>query len=353
MDINVKLFLTSKDSHLCQILTGFMMLKDKGLITLEIIEVNNISIRPCDYFIEADINGIKVGYDAMDGYDNYSDFDGYLDTVDYYFKRSYSESENLKFRNRNKIKPLGLFYRVHYPNLPIFHKKSFKDKVVDTIRFVSGRDYRFYPGFFESKPTYKIDKEPNIFFTTRLWNPDGESDEIISSEKIRLERLFINETRIQLVRSLKNIYGNRFFGGISSTLYSKHICPDLIIDNNLYRRDNYIRNLKKKFDICIGSSGLHHSIGGKIGEYVAASKCIVAEKFTYLATSEFQENKNYLSYTTVDECLDIISNLLGNHQLIKDIEENNYEYYNSYLRPDRLIFNTIALILNLKSKECL
>lgn len=346
-NIKVKLFLVSKESHLCQILTGFMMLKDQGLISLDVLEDNNRTTKPCEYFIEAEINGIKVGYDAMDGYNDYLNFDDYLDSVDYYFKRSYSDSENLILRNKSKIRPLGLFYRVHYPNLPIFPKKGLRDQVLDILRFVSGRDYRFYPHFFESRPTYKIEKEPNIFFTTRLWNPNGEPDEIISSDLVREERLFINETRIELIRKLKEKYGNRFFGGVSNTSFSKQVCQNLILNDNLYRRDNYIRNMKRNFDICIGSSGLHHSIGGKIGEYVAASKCIVTEKFTYTATPEFEERKNYFSYSTINECLDIISKLEENHQLIRYIEENNYEYYKLYLKPDRLIYNTILQVLNI------
>lgn len=325
------------------------MLREKKMIDLEIIDNSaSDSQIPCGSFIEADINGVRVSYDAMDGYNGYNHFDDYLDSVSVYFKRSYSEVENKRFRNQSKIRPLGLFYRVHYPNLPIFPKKGMKDRIMDAIRRLSGRDYRFYPDFFESKPNYNVTDIPNIFFGTRLWNPDGESDEVIASDQIRQERMGINNTRISLVRRLKDKYGCHFYGGINRTPYSETVCPELIIDENLYRRDNYIRALKKKFDICIGSSGLHQSIGGKIGEYVAASKCIVAEEFSYTATPEFCEGENYISFSTVEECLEKISLLVGNPDQIRKIEENNYNYYTQYLSPDMLIYNTIKQVLDLK-----
>jgi hypothetical protein len=322
------------------------MLEEKGIIDLTIKESDGGVELPCEYCLYAEINGIKVAYDAMDGYNGYRNLDAFLDKIDFYFKRSFSATENSKLQNGQKIHPLGLFYRVNYKNSPLDAPRSFTRKVTDLLRRLSGRDYRFYPSFFEAKPNYDTSKHPTIFFTTRLWNPEGEHDEIIESEDVRNERITINEMRVGLIRELKGRYGNSFIGGVSRTSFSEKICPDLIVDDRLYRRDNYIRSLKKNYDICIGSAGLHQSIGGKIGEYVAASKCIVSENFTYLATPEFVEGKNYFSYNTVKQCLEKIEMLVASPNLILEIQKNNYIYYNQYLRPDMLILNTIKFALN-------
>lgn len=117
--IKVKIKLYSKEFHLSQVLTGFLMLEDRGIIDLSFVEPKDVSSRPCPCFIEADINGHIVGYDAMDGYNCYNNLDEYLMHVDAYFKRSYSEKLNNKLANGYKIKPLGLSYRVHHPRLPI------------------------------------------------------------------------------------------------------------------------------------------------------------------------------------------------------------------------------------------
>jgi hypothetical protein len=322
------------------------MLEKMGLIDLSIRPSDGCVELPCEYCLYVEINGIKVAYDAMDGYNGYRNLDAFLNKIDFYFKRSFSANENTKLLNGYKIHPLGLFYRVNYKNSPLNLHNSFTRKFTDFLRRLSGRDYRFYPSFFEAKPNYNISKRPVIFFTTRLWDPDGEADEIIENENVRNERIEINEMRIELIRQLSSKYGNSFIGGVSRTSFSEKICPDLIVDDHLYRRDNYIRALKKNFDICIGSAGLHHSIGGKIGEYVAASKCIVCEDFTYVATPEFVEGKNYFSFSTVETCLEKTEMLVAHPKLILEVEKNNYEYYLNYLRPDKLILNTIKVALH-------
>ena len=99
-----------------------------------------------------------------------------------------------------------------------------------------------------------------------------------------------------------------------------------------------------KFDICIGSAGLHQSIGWKIGEYVAASKCIVSESFAYTAP-EFLPRRNYLPFDNMNQCVATIESLINDKSQIREMEEANYEYYNNHLRPDALIWNSIEQVL--------
>ena len=86
------------------------------------------------------------------------------------------------------------------------------------------------------------------------------------------------------------------------------------------------------------------SIGGKTGEYVAAARAIVHEKFYYQVTGNFEEGRNYLEFTTADQCVEAVKKLTDNPQLILEMQRNNYEYYQNYLEPCRLIENTLELV---------
>lgn len=50
----------------------------------------------------------------------------------------------------------------------------------------------------------------------------------------------------------------------------------------------------RRSDICIGSTGLWDSIGWKTGEYVAAARAVVNERFVYEVPGGFREGVNYL-----------------------------------------------------------
>ena len=90
--------------------------------------------------------------------------------------------------------------------------------------------------------------------------------------------------------------------------------------------------------------GLFESIGGKTGEYVAAAKAIVNERLHYTVTGDFAEGIHYLSFETVEQCLDAVQKLVEDSQLRLAMKQANAEYYRNYLRPDMLVKNTLELI---------
>lgn len=97
----------------------------------------------------------------------------------------------------------------------------------------------------------------------------------------------------------------------------------------------------KKSDICIGSTGLHKSIGWKTGEYVAAARAIVAERFQYQVTGNFEENINYIPFDSVDECLSAVEKLYHDPEAVYQMKLSNEAYYAKYLRPEKQIFNAL------------
>ena len=95
----------------------------------------------------------------------------------------------------------------------------------------------------------------------------------------------------------------------------------------------------KKADICIGTMGVHRSIGWKIGEYIAAARAIVAERFEYIVPGNFDDGKHYIPYDTVDECCEAVSNLYENPALVYEMKKANEEYYLNYLKVERQLLN--------------
>ncbi len=196
---------------------------------------------------------------------------------------------------------------------------------------------------YENSPNFDINKkeQPNIIFCTRLWNP-AETDD----SKEAQGRLEINTMRMEIVERLQKQYGSSFIGGIRIDDYSKKICPsNLLLAKRISHQSNYLR-LMKQADICVGSMGLHESIGWKTGEYVAASRAIVNEKFHYQVSGDFEIGRNYLSYETTDECLTAIQYLIDNPSKIREMQEHNNKYYLEYLRPDKLVWNALNSVLS-------
>ena len=90
--------------------------------------------------------------------------------------------------------------------------------------------------------------------------------------------------------------------------------------------------------------GLHGSIGWKTGEYIAGAKAIVNEAFQYQVPGDFQEGVHYLSFTHVEECIKQVDGLMEHPQEVYAMKCANKEYYEKYLRPDRLISNALSRV---------
>ena len=85
-----KVYVESKVSHVGQIITGFLMLKQQGWD----VEIKNCVKGPESFFhgmpmIRAEYRGKRIVYDLGDGYNIYDDIQAGLDDCDFYFKRSF------------------------------------------------------------------------------------------------------------------------------------------------------------------------------------------------------------------------------------------------------------------------
>lgn len=330
------LFVESQVSHMGQIITGFLMLKEQGW-DVEIVD-NSKKEKNFSPMIRAQYRGKRIVYDLGDGYNVPEDIQNGLDNSDFYFKRSFSAEKNQAMLHgyAGKIFPLGLYFRVTHPKNPI-NEPLWKALLKPLLGKASAR--YFVPEVFVGKPEREGDRPVRILFLTQLWN-DHEPG---FSEEENRERTYINQMRIDIIRALRQRYGDAFIGGLNDSALSREWAPDLIMPAEYTERKRYLK-LVHSCDICIGSMGLFESIGGKTGEYVAAAKAIVNERLHYTVTGDFAEGKHYLSFETVDECLNAVQRLVEDPQLRYAMKKANAAYYQQYLRPDVLVKNTLAVV---------
>lgn len=333
--ITVKLLLYSRLQHNAMIVAGFHELEKQKVVKLQIvISENGSQIRNLPFYdiIEAVINEkLVIAFDMLDGYCfDVEKVDKYLKEVNYYFKRSFSTECNQCFSedNRKKIFPLSFNWNVSYFMNPIEWDKSFHGVLKCFIRkLIFRNDLNYYEK--QKKQTKNL-----VLFMCRLWDP-AEHDASASPE-LSEERIIINKTRIEILRKLQSVYGSKFIGGVEDSKISRELCPDLILPSWITNRRKYI-NIMKHASVCIATTGLHQSIGWKFAEYVAAGKAIVTEPLCYEVIGDFKSGVNYLTFNNADECVNAEETILGDKNLLQQMQKSNREYYFNFARPERQI----------------
>lgn len=328
MQPTVHLAIVSPSPHTSQVITGFLLLEEQGVIDLKFEKPRSGSPYPNRHIVEVTLDGRRIAFDVEDGYNfDLSRFEAYLSGhCDVYFKRSFSTEINRTIKHCEKIRPLGFNYHVTHRGNPNNRKIVTLTKQI-LKKILLNREFKHTSHFthdkFEALPQRGATM-PKILFATRLWEDDPG----------------INSLRIDLLRALKEQYGSLFIGGLEDSALSREMAADLIIPPQMTNRATYLETMKR-CDICIGSTGLHKSIGWKMGEYVAASRAIVTEKMFYEVPGDYTEGVHYLSFDTPDRCIAHVDNLVENPDLRYEMMAANHRYYNEYLRPDRLVYNAI------------
>ena len=338
---DVKLNIYSNSEHISQVLCGFLMLKDNGVIkNLTINErFDEAKKVPHTALVEANLNGKTIAFDMLDGYN----FDAeatqkYIESVDEYFKRSYLYGKNINLFGENnaaKMHPLGFNYQVTYSGNPLDKHKTLYTRVKKMAGYKTNEF--FTPDKFETRLNYNIGS-PKILFSCRLWDFDKHKNPYLYD----MARS-INSMRIQTVKALKSSFPKNFYGGIEVSALAKKLCPDILLPKSFTNRGAYI-SFMKQCDICVATTGLYGSAGWKTGEYIAAARAVVCEPLVYQTTGNFCENKNYLKFESADDCVEKVKSLVDNPELVYNMKAENYKYYNRFLRPDMLVWNALRKV---------
>lgn len=334
-------------NHLQQIYDGFEKLAISGIIKLKV----NYSNKSDSPILKVRINNkFDVYYDLLDGFNwiddtidnNLNYFKNNLNS-DFYFKRSFN-NKLLEYNLKNrKIYPLGFNYYINPKGVFInkHYNNSFKSKLKQVVKqqfhsFQKNNRSKITSNYFENNPIFN--KDNRILFSTRLWNPDETNQK--HNKELREK---INNQRIEYILACKKEFGKSFTGGLFDDEYTNKKAKSLILPTKVSNKKNYL-DILKKHNICIATTGLHKSIGWKMGEYIAASRAIVSETLNYDVPGNFVNKKNYLEFDNSDNLLEKLEYLLSKPRETEQIMTNNYNYYKNYLHPEQLILNTLKII---------
>jgi hypothetical protein len=335
--------------HLMQIYSGFFELHKKGIIKLKVRPTGKVTTGP--HVLIVNVNKkYKVAYDTLDGFSwivgdrdqNLSYFQKNFN-VDFYFKRSFHQ-QLLQYKPADcEVFPLGLNYNIH----PNYNMLAFNPSLKDKVKYIMktnklfkrlARTSFFYSQDFEYFPTkHSIDR---ILFLTRVWDPEEAR-----WEGSRSHREIVNQARAECIRLCRKEFGDRFTGGLSTDPYSVKHFKDLIMPSEYTSKGRFLQAVREH-SICIATTGLHNSIGWKLGEYVAASRAIVSEPLQYELPGDFRKEQNYLEFQTPSQLVEQIYRLLNEKELIMKMMKANYYYYNNYVKPENLVLNTLFQVIH-------
>ena len=357
--ISCRLLYRSASPHIQQLYTGFRLLHQSGFVRLS----QEMRRTPINYRNDAPhlkdaghahLDALLAGKLRLhfDTHDSQELALGELDNCDFYFKRSYLPAaiDSLSASQRGKVIPLGLNYRV-LPDVPDrfalwrglsktglsrASAAAFKQALDTNNRF------GFQPRLRQMESAPDLRAAPNVLFLVAAYDP--YDDPARSQAKID-DRIFINETRARCLRLLKDALGSRFTGGFSHSRFTVENYPDLVVPPGSTSQQKYLRTLAS-FPICVASTGLHGSTGWKLAEYVAFSKAILSERLVYDIPGGFAPGKNYIEFTSPEECVNGAVRLVEDAALRQHLMQSNAAYYRAYLRPDALVRNALTTALN-------
>lgn len=329
--------------HLNQIYNGFTMLEKAGIVKLKVKYISGQQTKP---LLKVLVNNkYHVIYDTLDGFnwingpieDNLKYFQNNIN-ADFYFKRSFNQNIINYAPNNCKVYPLGLNYSMKTDGKfagalktqlrTYIRNNYFITKIYNRNAFTS-KDFECYPIPLRNS---------KILFMTRLWNPDE-----VPLDHLKKEREEINRIRIENIRTCREEFGDNFLGGLQHDYFSMKHAKDLLLPSSLTNKESFLKAIKN-CNICIATTGLHDSIGWKLGEYVAASRAIVTEPLKYEIPGNFIEGNNYLEFNNNSELINNIKLLYSDKNRLFSLMKENFNYYNNFLKTDVLVLNTLLKI---------
>ena len=312
--------------------TALLELADAGEIELSWDAVS----RAADYAITMELERIadgarrRVCFDIHDR--SYLFFEPELKACDVYFKRSHDAPDVAKLApelrakvvcfgpifgpgNRSAILPLTAGWLRYAVANPRKAGASFRH-LTDFLRLPVTRD-------FERGPEHEM--PPRVLLQTRLW-----SEAEVTAPPFAPE---INEERVGVVRALRKALGERFVGGALATPFAQREYPDVVCHWDT-RRSAYLQTMQTCL-VGIYTKGLHHATAWKLGEYVAASMCVVASELRNDFPEPFTAPRNYLPFTTGEECAAQCLRLLDDREMSREMVRANHAYYANHVRPGK------------------
>lgn len=164
-----------------------------------------------------------------------------------------------------------------------------------------------------------------VFYQLQAYDPRGS--------RLAEDTNAINEERAQIIRALRRRFADRFVGGFIPTPYARMRYPDCLSRENHSRAD-YIR-LMTSCRICLYTRGLRDSPAYKLGEYLAASRCIVSQRLQTVLPSPLRDGHEVLYGDDVEGLLEQCESLLSHEDRQERLSSNARRYYAREVEPSR------------------
>jgi len=183
-------------------------------------------------------------------------------------------------------------------------------------------------------------QSPRVLFMTRLWDPDEIPPH---APHKRAERELMNMMRVGLVHALRREFGARFTGGICHSGFARRRYPDVLARDQSATRQMRFIALARQHPVCVTSMGLHGSTGFRMAEFLALSRAVVSEPLRYAVPGGLAPGKHYLQFDTTEQCVAQVAHLFDHPAEREEMMVRNWDYYQRWLRPDRLAWRVLAL----------
>lgn len=354
--INVTLYCDGHPHHLAYLYAGAFELAQRGEIKLKLVYPWSIvGEKPCpgDATLWAEIEDPErrlMKRVVFDLHDKSSRFiEPRLERCDVYFKRSYyrQDIEQLAPHLGSKVQPLGLsfscrsrsdesailraigYYATHYFNI---RRPLQSAKWLYFLAYLI-KECQVSPRItdFEGSPDQAL--LPVVFFQTRVWSDQGTNRD--SAE--------VNEKRVAVIRALKRSLGPQFMGGLVPDEFARKHFPDCLTSLPTNRK-KFVK-LSQQCLIGVYTRGLHHSVAWKMPEYLAAAKCIVSEPLRNELPVPLESGRNYLEFTSPQECVSACKRLLNDPLLSDSMRKANHAYYMTEIEPSTRLLRCLHFVL--------
>jgi hypothetical protein len=341
------------------LLTGFAMLARAGRIRLE------FDLRPMDppepnlawhirdkacVHIELEVEG--GGSAAIDPHDSWEVDEALLARHPLYFKRSLLPNLVL-LPGGDKLRPLGLVHdvRTDFANLfELRRELSGASSIAQRSRVfarwalaAAGADrlglvQRTVCSRMHAAPVHG--QEPRVLLMAGLWDPALVPEDAPAK---REEWRRLNAQRVECIRALRREFGGRFHGGVKPTAFARREFPDVVLeDPHATSQPEFLRQVRAH-PVCVTSTGLHGSNGGRLAEFVSFSRAIVTEPLQYAVQGDFGAGTHFLEYRDPGNCVAQVARLFEDTVAREAMMERNHDYYRQWLHPERLALRLIAL----------
>jgi len=268
-----------------------------------------------------------------------------LDEADLYFKRSFHrpDVERLGPDRARKVEPFGMNFLVCSPaSTRWILAHAVLPELLASIRGTRARladrrvEYRNLfgsPGLavFEVPPG--VPARQGVSFQTRVW----------TAGELGPESETLNEQRVEMVRALRRALGPRFSGGLVPTPLARERWPEWVSDAPTRRRE-HLRWMQGAV-VAVYTRGLHHSTAFKLPEYLAASRCIVAEPIRNALPRPLVPGEHLLEFSSAEDCVARCTAVLDSPELQRRLRQAAWEYWIAEGRPEERVERCLARLV--------